>query len=577
MTSVVATVFEDGVLRAFDGGRHSARETASKVIALADRVVVIGAELMWPHVRGARPDQAIGALIDVSDVGRLLGYGEGTDVVFGLIREAVPPAYRAVELRLEAMHRIGRRFDEVIPESERRAMRRMLRINDRGIALDHVRAMALAGEFRRERDEALREVRLSLPCTELSTIRSEVQFRDQIVRRFGVELSTTALGKVDGAVGSIVDARRRFIEFDKAASLMMEVGRKSGALTSPLKYCGASTGRYSSSGRFNILALPRRPHPSLRSLVAIRDVVVPPPGKWFVARDLHAIEARVLAYLSGQADLVARFRAGADVYAEFASTVWPGREINKQGPNAHLREIGKVAVLSLGFGVGFETFSEAVREKAPDSNLDELRRAFDGFGRTYPRLMGELVAAETAIHRVLFDSPRPGTVCRASIERRGNVLEVELPSDRVLYYRGLAIGTLPNGDRTLWWCRSSTSAPGELGPAEAVPWDREEFRFADGVVRERLRAHALVNNVVQAVARDVVVHLENELETRGIEISFTVHDSIVATCGATSEDWAAAQLVLEDVMRAVPRTLPERLWAMPIYGEAEPAISATYA
>ena len=118
-----------------------------------------------------------------------------------------------------------------------------------------------------------------------------------------------------------------------------------GKLPIMLNYYGAHTGRFSGGDKLNLQNLPRNG--------AIRSALTAPVGHKLIACDSSQIEARVLAHLAGQDDLVEAFRQGRDVYSEFASDVY-GRKITKEDKLE--RFVGKTCILGLGYGMGAEKF-----------------------------------------------------------------------------------------------------------------------------------------------------------------------------------------------------------------------------
>jgi len=98
---------------------------------------------------------------------------------------------------------------------------------------------------------------------------------------------------------------------------------KRGTLPILLNYYGAHTGRFSGGDKLNLQNLPSRENN------VIRTTLCAPDGHKFIACDSAQIEARLLAYIAGQADLVQAFREGRDVYSEFASLVY-GRKVDRK-------------------------------------------------------------------------------------------------------------------------------------------------------------------------------------------------------------------------------------------------------
>jgi hypothetical protein len=109
----------------------------------------------------------------------------------------------------------------------------------------------------------------------------------------------------------------------------IDVGsRNKGRLPIPLKYYGAHTGRWAGSDKVNFQNLPSRD----KKKKALKNAVVAPEGYVVINCDSSQIEARVLAWLSGQEDLVEEFANGDDVYSIFASKIYDVRESPRRTP-----------------------------------------------------------------------------------------------------------------------------------------------------------------------------------------------------------------------------------------------------
>ncbi len=118
-----------------------------------------------------------------------------------------------------------------------------------------------------------------------------------------------------------------------------------GRLPIMLNYYGAHTGRFSGGDKLNLQNLPRNG--------AIRRSLSVPEDHVLIACDSSQIEARMVAYIAGQDDLVESFRQGRDVYSEFASEVY-GKKVTKDDKVE--RFVGKTCILGLGYGMGATKF-----------------------------------------------------------------------------------------------------------------------------------------------------------------------------------------------------------------------------
>jgi len=158
----------------------------------------------------------------------------------------------------------------------------------------------------------------------------------------------------------------------------------------PLRYGGAHTHRLSGEWKMNCQNLPRDIEKS-----KLRSALIAPPGHTLITADLAQIEARIVACLAGQTNLVEQFAAGEDVYASFASLLF-GKPVNKKD-NPNERFIGKTAILGLGYGCGDERFYTMVTTDARKYHIP-LEGLFDrGTAtitvNTYRNLFAQYIAA----------------------------------------------------------------------------------------------------------------------------------------------------------------------------------------
>ncbi len=361
-----------------------------------------------------------------------------------------------------------------------------------------------------------------------------------VADKFGVQLASSSISHVD-----VIAARRgdpelnRFFELVKEAAalsnLMLQLQRlrkSSGQLFNHIHYYGSHTGRFTSGGpdaaNFNLHGLPKS------GLVAqVRQVVVPPRGLAFVASDLKAIEARVLAFLAGETELVERFRANEDVYTSF------GHEVDPSAPRA----LGKEAILGLGFGMGPKKFAKQVRAKIDDVDEALVDHAYATYHQTFPRVSGLPKAMASAVKRAA-ESGQATEVNGVTFEfSRGGkpVLAVKLPTGRHLFYRRIGKAA-----------RHAVSFGQDAG---------------SGARTYEILPHTLVENIVQAIARDILVGQMLELAQQGVDVAFTVHDEIVAVaprcdCGRPGRRhtdtcaWGAVRDKVTACMSTVPVCFP---------------------
>ena len=146
----------------------------------------------------------------------------------------------------------------------------------------------------------------------------------------------------------------------------------------PLAYSGAHTHRFSGMDKLNLQNIPRAG--------ALRRSLRAPRGYKLVVRDASQIEARILAYVAGEWDLVRQFAQGEDVYASFASAVYT-RPINKKDNPAE-RRIGKTGILGLGYGSGAYTFQHMVltSEQPTPISFEFAQTVVYAYRKLYPQI-----------------------------------------------------------------------------------------------------------------------------------------------------------------------------------------------
>ena len=147
----------------------------------------------------------------------------------------------------------------------------------------------------------------------------------------------------------------------------------------PLQYYAAHTGRFGGTEKLNLQNLPRKSE--------LRKCLIAPDGHFVYVADLSQIEARMLAWLAGEKELLQQFRDGVDVYKAFASKIYnkPISEITDEE-----RFVGKVAILGLGYGMGHKKFAMTLRAGAmgPAINFSDAqaKEVVDTYRATYPRI-----------------------------------------------------------------------------------------------------------------------------------------------------------------------------------------------
>jgi DNA polymerase len=272
----------------------------------------------------------------------------------------------------------------------------------------------------------------------------------------------------------------------------------------------------------------------------LRGLFIAPAGRRLVVADLAQIEARTLAWLAAQEDLLEVFRdPERDVYDFTAARL-----------GSDNRQLGKVATLGLGFQMGAERFVDAAKRYGVTLGEDEAAHHVSRWRLDHPaivRLWWEMADTVAAIAGGSVGSE--AEVGRCLVYRRPRSVCIRLPSGRELIYHRLEL------------VERAGSRWGELVFMGPHPLSRKW-------TQQRTYGGKLVENITQATARDVLSETMLELHARGRSIVGSVHDEILLEAEA-----AAAETLLEETLTLM-RTPPA--WAEGLPVEAEGFVSSRY-
>lgn len=309
----------------------------------------------------------------------------------------------------------------------------------------------------------------------------------------------------DERVQTVVAARlgvKSSIEETRTEGLLGVADR--GALPIMLNYYGAHTGRFSGGDKLNLQNLPKRGN------TAIREALVAPEGYSFIVSDLSQIEARILAWVAGQEDLVQAFRDKRDVYSEFASEVY-GVEITKADKVE--RFVGKTCILGLGYGMGAEKFQRTlalgqggVSVDIPLSQAQQIVMLYRNRNTKIPHLWN---VANTALN--IIASGMTGSINDVlPVSSEG----IQLPNGFHISYPMLR--NTPNGFMYL---------PDQRAFAEAAR-RRVRGESVEGLPWVKIYGGKVVENFTQALAALLIREQMVEIGNRW-KVAFQVHDEII--------------------------------------------------
>ena len=235
----------------------------------------------------------------------------------------------------------------------------------------------------------------------------------------------------------------------------------------------------------------------------IRTAFIPSKGHRFIVADYSAIEARVLAWLAGEETTLTAFENGEDLYCATASAMF-GVPVEKHGANSELRQKGKIAVLACGYNgsVGALKAMGALNMGLTEDELPPIVDAWRDANPCIVRLWHKVGDAATRAIR----TGRPVTLGDLSFEKKSGMLFITLPSSRCLAYVKPGIGVNRFGGTSItYW-----------GQGVARRWQKLETYGGK-----------LVENIVQATARDLLAEAITRIESAGHRIVMHVHDEVV--------------------------------------------------
>ena len=303
--------------------------------------------------------------------------------------------------------------------------------------------------------------------------------------------------------------------------------RNKGFLPIPLKYYGAHTGRWSGQDGINMQNLPSRD----KRKKALKNAIVAPDGYYIVNCDSSQIEARVLAWWADQWDVTEQFAKGEDVYSTFASKIY-GRPISKANPVE--RFVGKTCILGLGYGTGAEKLRHTLKTSPPGADLPlaTCKSYVDLYRDVNYKIVGLWRECDTALQSMMGKVKKPfnlGISDCVMVDLDG----ISLPNRLYIRYPNLRLN---EEGRMIYDSRR--------GPVNI--W-----------------GGAMVENVVQALARIIVGQQMISLRHKGYTPILTVHDA--AVCLVPKDNIEQALADITNIMSTPPQ------WAtgLPVACEAK--------
>ncbi len=287
-----------------------------------------------------------------------------------------------------------------------------------------------------------------------------------------------------------------------------------GLLPVPVKYYAAHTGRWGGSDKINLQNLPSRGANGKK----LKSSIVAPEGHTLIDCDSSQIEARVLAWLAGQKDLVAQFAAGEDVYKYMASSIY---SVSVKNVTKDQRFVGKTTILGAGYGMGAVKFQAQLQGFGVYIELDEARRIIEIYRGTNGSISQLWRDANNMVqYMARGDSVQFGKEGVLVVD--GVAKSITLPSGLPMFYTDVSAYDTENGTEYMYKTRKGLN---------------------------KIYGGKVVENVCQAVARCIIGH-QMILIAKRYKVVLTVHDSIVVA--VPDADVAEARVYVEHCMSQKP-------------------------
>ncbi len=268
----------------------------------------------------------------------------------------------------------------------------------------------------------------------------------------------------------------------------------------------------------------------------IRTSFVAAPGHMLVDADFSSIEARIISWLAGEQWRLEVFRTHGKIYEASASQMFgvPMERIKKSNPEYALRQRGKVAELALGYqgSTGALVAMGALDMGIPESDLPDI---VSRWREANKRIVDLWYSAESAVVSVIQTGHQAGVnglLFQRELENDLDFLTITLPSRRKLFYARPELGTNQWGRPSIIYYGVNQTTK-QWTPLETY-------------------GGKLVENCVQAIARDCLAIAIEHLEEAGFPVVFHVHDECVIDCPEDKADLNAVAKIMTQPISWAP-------------------------
>lgn len=528
---------------------------------LAHNMMFDGAILSWKY--GIKPFAYLDTLcmaraVDGVEVGNSLAkladrYGvgkKGTEVVLAMGKHQA-------DFTAEELHQYGEycrndveityKLFNILKDSYNKKELRLIDLTIRMFADPVLRLNLPLLEQHLEEVKARKEALLSTAGVEKEVLMSQPKFAE-LLESMGVDVPmkispttnklTPALAKNDDGFKALLEYPDERVQALAAARLgtksTLEETRterlisiaKRGSLPVPLRYYAAHTGRWGGDDKLNLQNLPSRGE----NAGMLKKSIMPPEGYAIIDADSSQIEARTLAWLAGQGDLVRAFEAGDDVYKIMASKIYqkPVDEITKEE-----RFLGKTVVLGCGYGLGYKKFLLHMRAVGVEMGEAQAQYIIRRYRESFPFIPELWYSASKCLEALASTDLKTYDFCKQpqAVSLLPGV-GFDIPSGMPIRYLDLR----ETGERFY----------------DGTP----QYVYSTRKGAARIYGGKVVENICQAVARCVIGEQMLRIAKR-YRVVLTVHDAVA--CIAPIEETQEAVKYVEECMRWRPdwaKTLP---------------------
>jgi DNA polymerase len=337
----------------------------------------------------------------------------------------------------------------------------------------------------------------------------------------------------NGAVQALVSARlgiKSTIE-ETRTQRFIEIADR-GLLPIPLRYYAAHTGRWGGDDKVNLQNLPRQS--------PLKSAIRAPIGYKIIDSDSSQIEARTLAWLAEQNDLVDAFERGEDVYKIMASSIYnkAEAEISKDE-----RFVGKTTILGCGYGMGSKKFQIQLKTFNVEIEDGEANRIIQVYRETYDWIPSLWRKAGLALDAIINNQTM--SLGRAGVLTVEGTKGIRLPNGLYMKY--------PNLRKII----------NEEGKTEYV----YDTRKGKATIPNRIYGGKVIENVCQALAR-IIIGEQMLKVAKKYKVVMTVHDAIA--CVVPNSEAQTAQEYVELCMKMRPK------WALDLPLSCESGVGSSY-